>query len=414
MSTFSISKATLNRRRVLFVDDEPFALEVLQRVFEPMQNEWHMEFMTTPQSALERLGQLHFDAVVSDLKMPGMSGAEFLAQVQRQHPGVSRIILSDQADEDLIYQSVNTAHQFISKKSDPKALVKKLRKLILLRGAKFTPEIVEMICALERLPSVPQVYCELVEALASRDSDLRDTSDIVAKDAAMAAKVLQLANSAFFGLRGEVGSIYDACSFLGVETVRYLVLMVGVCEQFKTTRFLPGFVDSIWNHCVLTANIARIIAETEHTSLAMAEQAYVAGLLHDIGKLVFAENLSKSYREVIDFSKLHDQPGWQVERQILKATHADVGAYLLELWGLPESVTEAVRLHHQPSALNEALTPLGIVHVANNLAHEIGDAQQTRPSDLNFEYLQTTGLADRLPIWREVIEQTHQQAAAAA
>lgn len=414
MSTFSISKATLNRRRVLFVDDEPFALEVLQRVFEPMRNEWHMEFLTGGQAALERLEQVRFDAVVSDLKMPGMNGAEFLEQVQRRHPTTSRIILSAQADEELVYQSINTAHQFISKTSDPKMLVKKIRKVILQRQNKFSLEMIEMICALEKLPSVPTVYCDLVEALANPEADIRDLANIVSRDAAMGAKVLQLANSAFFGLRGEVSSITEAITFLGIETVRYLVLMVGVCEQFRSNLFAPGFVESIWNHSVQTANLARIIAETEHSSLALAEQAFVAGLLHDVGKLVFAENLSKSYREVIDFSKLHEQPSWQVERQILKATHGDVGAYLLELWGLPENVTKAVCLHHEPIAEEtDALTPLGIVHVANYLAHELNENRHTVVSELDVDYLNATGLTDRVPIWREAVEQTIQQAAIA-
>lgn len=397
----------------MFVDDEPFALEVLQRIFEPMSNEWHMEFLTGGQAALERLDQLKFDAVVSDLKMPGMNGAEFLEHVLRKHPNMSRIILSAQADEDLIYQSVNTAHQFISKTSDPKLLVKKIKKVILMRQSRLSPELVEMICALEKLPSVPEVYCELVEALANPEADLRDLAAIISRDAAMGAKVLQLANSAFFGLRGEGASIGDAIGFLGIETVRYLVLMVGVCEQFRCHLFAPGFVEQIWTHSVQTANLARIIAETEHTSLALAEQGFVAGLLHDVGKLVFAENLSRSYREVIDFSKLHEQPSWQVERQILKATHGDVGAYLLDLWGLPEAVTTAVRLHHEPNAaIAEGLTPLTIVHVANHLAHELNDSHESGASDLNLDYIEAAGLSDRLPIWREAVDHTQAQAAA--
>jgi HD-like signal output (HDOD) protein/ActR/RegA family two-component response regulator len=411
MSTFHISKATLNRRRVLFVDDEPFALEVLQRVFEPMRNEWHMEFLTSGESALNRLDELDFDAVVSDLTMPGMTGAEFLSQVQQRHPATSRIILSGQADEELIYKTVTSAHQFISKTADPKLLLKKVRKLVLLRNSRLTPELVEMICALERLPSVPKVYCDIVEATAKPDCDLREIAEAIRQDAATGAKVLQLANSAFFGLRGEVSSINDAVAFLGIETVRYLVLMVGVCEQFRSTRFSPGFVEQVWTHSVQTANLARIIAETEHTSLALAEQAFVGGLMHDVGKLVFAENLSKSYREVLDFSKLHGQPAWQVERQILQATHADIGGYLLDLWGLPETVTKAVSLHHQPIAEEtEGLTPLAIVHVANHFAHELTIGGE--PSgELDSDYLEVNGLAERVPVWREAIEQTMAQAA---
>ena len=293
-------------------------------------------------------------------------------------------------------------------------LVKKIRKLILLRQSKLPLEMIEMVCAIERLPSVPAVYCELVEALADPHSDLADMAKIISRDAAMGAKVLQLANSAFFGLRGEVSSILDAITFLGIETVRYLVLMVGVCEQFRSTLFEPGFVEKIWNHSVQTANLARIIAETEHTSLALAEQAFVGGLLHDVGKLVFAENLAKSYREVLDYSTLHNQQTWNVERQILKATHGDVGAYLLDLWGLPEAVTKAVAMHHEPVAEEGAdgLSPLAIVHVANHFAHDMDAVTETGVGDLNLEYLEATNLSDRVPIWREAIDQTMAQAIA--
>lgn len=407
MSTFAVSKSPLNRRRVLFVDDEPFALEVLQRVFEPMRNEWHMEFVTSGPDALERCNELHFDAVVTDLNMPGMNGAELLEQVARRHPTASRVILSAQADEDLVFKSVNTAHQFISKTADPKNLLKKLRKLILLRQSRLNLELVEMICALERLPTVPQVYCELVEALANPNSDLSDMAQIISRDAAMSAKVLQLANSAFFGLRGEVASIHEAVTFLGIETVRYLVLMVGVCEQFRSTQFGAGFVERIWNHSTQTANFCRIIAQTEQIGMGPTEQAFVAGLLHDVGKLVFAENLSKSYREVLDYAKANNVPAWTVERQILKATHGEVGAYLLDLWGLPEPVTRAVAQHHEPMVEDEEpVNPLAIVHVANHFAHELSTAKDPHSGgDLNLEYLEAMGLTDRLAIWREAIDQ---------
>jgi putative nucleotidyltransferase with HDIG domain len=158
-------------------------------------------------------------------------------------------------------------------------------------------------------------------------------------------------------------------------------------------------------HSVQTATLARMIAEAEHTSRALAEQAFVAGLLHDVGKLIFAENLSKSYREVLEFSKVNDRPVWEAERQILRATHGDVGAYLLDLWGLPESVTKAVAMHHEPVAVHgEPITALAILHAANYLAHELqGTAASGR---LNTAFIEETGLGERLRVWRDMIEQT--------
>lgn len=407
MSTFAISKSDLNRRKVIFVDDEPFALEVLQRVFEPMRTEWHMEFVTSGADALTRLEEMDFDAMITDLKMPNMNGAELLEEVARRHPTVARIILSAQADEDLVFDSVNTAHQFISKTSDPKLLMKKIRKVVLMRQTGMSSELVETICAIDRLPSVPEVYCELVEAVADPNTSLNDLAAIVERDGAISAKVLQLANSAFFGLRGEVSSVSHAVSYLGIETLRYLVLMVGVCDQFRSQHFSKAFMEGVWSHSVQTASLARMIAEAEHTSRAMSEQAFVAALLHDVGKLILAENLSKSYREVMEFSRVNDIPVWRAERQILRATHGEVGAYLLELWGLPETVTKAVALHHEPvAAEGEPISPLAILHTANYLAHELENSGGTGNGKLNLEYVEKVGLGERVRVWRDLVDQT--------
>jgi putative nucleotidyltransferase with HDIG domain len=413
MSTFAMRKSDLNRRKVIFVDDEPFALEVLQRVFEPMRTEWHMEFVTNGEEALTRLEELDFDAIISDLKMPNMNGAELLDEVARRHPRVARIVLSAQADEDLVFESVNTAHQFISKTSDAKLLMKKIRKVVLMRQTRMSSELIETICAIDRLPSVPDVYCELVEAVADPNTSVTDLAAIVEREGAISAKVLQLANSAFFGLRGEVCSVSNAVSYLGVETLRYLVLMVGVCDQFRSQHFSKAFMEGVWSHSVQTASLARVIAEAEQTSRAMAEQAFVAALLHDVGKLIFAENLSKSYREVMEFSKMNEIPVWQAEKQLLRATHAEVGAYLLDLWGLPEAVTKAVALHHEPvAAEGEPVSPLAILHTANYFAHELQTPGGGGNGGLNLEYIEKVGLGERVRVWRELVEQSAVVAAA--
>lgn len=404
MSTFSISRATLNRRRVLFVDDEPFALEALQRVFEPMQNEWHMEFVTSGPAALARMDELRFDAVVTDLKMPGMNGAELLEQVARNHSTACRVILSAQADEELVFHSVKTAHQFISKTADPKVLVRKIRKLILLRQSRLPIEIVELLCSIERLPTVPTVYAELVESLSDPQTDLMTMAEIIGRDAAIGAKVLQLANSAFFGLRGEVSSILEAVTFLGVDTVRYLVLMVGVCDQFKGIDFQHGFVENVWTHSTQTARICRVVTETELAPMALREQSFVAGLLHDLGKLVLAENRPEEYRAVLEKAHEDHRPLWQVERELLGATHGEVGAYLLELWGLPETVTRAVRYHDEPADQDAGLNALAVVHVANYLEHEISAGAAACGCELDFAFLEEANLSDRLPVWQEAVD----------
>jgi putative nucleotidyltransferase with HDIG domain len=184
----------------------------------------------------------------------------------------------------------------------------------------------------------------------------------------MAAKVLQLVNSAFFARRRAVSNITEAVSFLGIKRVADLVLAVETFNQFKSAN--AGFfsIDELWEHSNSTAMNARKIAEDQHASGQIVDESFTAGLLHDIGQLVLASRFMEEYSDVILAARNRGVPLWIVEREIYSATHAEVGAYLLAIWGLPGSIVNAVAYHHSPSATKtQKFSALSAVHAASSI-----------------------------------------------
>jgi HD-like signal output (HDOD) protein len=396
------------RKRLLFVVDEPMILDALRRMLRPMRTEWDMTFAGNGATALEMMAQQSFDVVVSDMRMPGMNGAEFLNEVMNRYPKTIRLILSGHADKDMYLQCVRSAHQFLSKPCDAESL-----KAILLRAfsldACLKNEIIQRVVSqMDHLPSVPDVYSEMVEKLHDADPRVEDIGAIIAKDMGMTAKILKLVNSAYFGLQREVTGPTDAVSYLGIDTIKSLVLALQVFSQFDGVQ-LPGFfLESLWTHSLDTAAAARAVGAAEGGEHKLRDECFVSGILHDAGKLVLALNFSEKYTEAIRRSRSQGEPLWVAEQQVFGVNHADVGGYLLGLWGLPVPVVEAIALHHTPSqSPARALSALLAVHVANALVARprSGGAPASVDRLLDLPYLGQAGLAGRVEAWRTALPQ---------
>jgi putative nucleotidyltransferase with HDIG domain len=219
----------------------------------------------------------------------------------------------------------------------------------------------------------------------------------------MTAKILQLVNSAFFGIRRRIASPIDAASYLGLETIQSLVLSVQAFSQFDSARSGGLSVERIWSHSMMTAAMAKRIAGLEQAHKGMMDEAFTAGLLHDIGRLVLGSSLPEEYQTAVAHSGEEEGRLCEYESQELGATHAEVGAYLLGLWGLPDSIVEAVALHHRPrDAAQTAFSLLTAVHAAEAMEPKLGPhAGNANAGALDMEYLQNIGLTGRADAWRE-------------
>ncbi len=389
-------------KSILFVDDEPSILQGLQRMLRPMRREWDMTFCPGGQEALRAMAEEPFDVVVTDMRMPGMDGAALLTEVSRQHPQVVRIVLSGQSSKEATLKSVGVAHQFLAKPCDPEKLKQTVNQAFALRDLLSDETLKQALSRLNSVPSVPALYTEIMEELKYPDASVKRIGDIVAEDPGMTAKILQLVNSAFFGLPRQVSSPAQAASLLGTETIRALVLSIDVFSQFEGAAVEGLAPESVQKHCAETAAIARQIATVEKATIEIVDASFMAGFLHDVGKLILAQNMSDQYREVMVHMREKGVPLCEAERAVLGATHAEVGAYLLGLWGLPESMVEAAAFHHCPSkSFGDSFVPLTAVHVANALAHgRYSEDRAAAVEELDLDYLNQLGLADRVPVWQ--------------
>jgi putative nucleotidyltransferase with HDIG domain len=244
-----------------------------------------------------------------------------------------------------------------------------------------------IVSELDTLPSVPALYLEMMEELQSVDSSIQKVGEIISQDLGMASKILQLVNSAFFGLRRSISNPADAVAYLGLDRIQHLFLALHAFSQFIPRANGAFSIDLLWEHSLSTAALAKAIIEKEGGNKEFVQDAFTAGLLHDIGKLMLACRLSDKHMETIELARTKAIPLWMSEQQILSITHAEIGAYLLGLWGLPDGIIEAVAYHHRPmDSGNKTFCALTALHLAD--CHNKNNSYRDLPAlQLDTEYL---------------------------
>ncbi|MGD9601881.1 MAG: response regulator [Gammaproteobacteria bacterium] len=378
---------------VLFVDDEAMLLAGLRRQLRPFRHEWDMAFAESAAQAITALEQRPFDVVVSDIRMPGRSGVDLLAEVAERWPRTVRVILSGEADLETACRSVKVTHQFLAKPTPPDALYQAIARAYRLRALVNDTALVERIGALATLPAIPQLYRELIESLQDPDRSIESIAALIGHDLAMAASVLRLVNSAYFALPRRITDVSEAVTLLGIDLVKTLVLGVGIFEQFGSRGVLADYLHQLCDHSLAVALRAKAIALEVGLDRPTAELAGMAGMLHDVGELVLAANYGDRLAAIVREAGRDHVALWQKEREAFGATHMEIGAYLLALWGLPDPVVEAAAYHHRPVAVTEArgVDVLTAVHVANHLVHAAGDAEEAHGAPLDEAYLHAVG-----------------------
>jgi HD-like signal output (HDOD) protein len=389
------------KKRILFVDDEELALRGLNRLLHSMREEWEMEFVDSAAKALERMAAAPFDVVVSDMRMPGMNGAELLNEVMKQYPRTIRLILSGYADRDLILKCVGSTHQYLSKPCDARALKLTVRRAANLELSMKSETLREVVNRCTVLPSVPALYSEITEVLQNPETDVETIGAIVVKDPAMTAKILKLVNSSFFGLGHEISNPNEAVAYLGTDTIKSLALFTHAFSQYQPVRIEGFSVEALWSHSLKAGAAAKAVAALTIADRKLADESYVAGLLHDVGKLVLASNLTEQYAQAVGLARKEKIPMAAAERQVFQVDHADIGGFLLGLWGLPVPIVEAIALHHKPeSAIQQTFSPLTALHIGNALGSLEHTAIAGVPATgLNVEYLKALQLETRLDAW---------------
>jgi putative nucleotidyltransferase with HDIG domain len=377
--------------RILFVDDEASVLQAMQRAMRDMRNEWTMQFVSGGAAALEELAKNAADVVVSDMRMPGVDGWQLLGEVRRRYPQTVRLILSGNADSSSIMRAVGIAHQYLAKPCESAALRAAISQTYSLRTLLSSDHLAQMVGRVDMLPVAPKAFQEILACMQRPTASVADAGEIIGRDVTLTANVIKLVNSAFFGARQPITTASRAAAYLGMDTLGALVLGYGAFKSGVATGIAGYSLERLWQHSLDTATAARAVALLEGQSAALAECAFLAGMLHDVGKVVFATRPAAT-----------DAASASSEESLrqMDAHHAEVGAYLLGLWGFPNSIIEAVAFHHAPSFENVGLSLPKLVHIADQLVHQrqvVGSGSPGHPMQPGL--LEHLGLEARWPEW---------------
>jgi putative nucleotidyltransferase with HDIG domain len=421
-------------KRILFVDDDPKEIKGLRKMLRSMRYEWEMEFAVSGGEALNFMAKSPFDVVVSDMHVPKTGGVELLDAVMERYPETVRIIHSGHSDKEMLLRSVKSAHQFLMKPSSAETVKYTIERACKLQDLLRSETLRKIVAGIKNLPSLPALYSLIVAEMHSKDASLKKVSHIISQDVSMSAKILQLVNSPFFGLPQKITDPQQAAVYLGMDTLKSLVLSIHVFSLFAEDAELHGFsLAEMCKHSLMVGRLARDIACTETDDKEVAEEALVAGILHDIGKLILLK-IPRQYNQVLDFIERTGCDLVEAEYTVMKTSHAELGAYLLGLWGISENIVESVAFHHNPSKLLENMfsmlnessgkglgkmkskdgklktrsikkdstgfTTLTAVHIANALIVQMNCSSDTTFSPyVDMLYLRTLNLTDKLREW---------------
>lgn len=392
--------------RILFVDENRDVLEGFKRVLFKMRRDWRMDFVTSGEEALERVERGEYTAVVSDTGMPGISGIQLMQIIRENHPGVARIIVSANADMKELMDALGTAHQFLVKPVEPEILKDTLMRVMNLMKELRDPGLKALLNKIHSLPTQPELHLELLQAVSS--GSIKEIGSIIEKDPSITVKVLQLVNSPFLGVNRHITDIIHAVTLLGIDILKGLVLSLEIFSKFPLSGMARRELDNIFAHCTSVANYARVIASEIFADKDLANESYMGGMVHDVGKLVILSNFTEQYFAIKEEVEQTGQSSYDIERRVLGTDHARLGAYLLGLWGLPEMLVSTVAYHHTPAAYYyKTFSPVLAVHIANALKsnEETGMVVDTKslPPDVDLTLIRELNLIEKiLPAMRAV------------
>lgn len=354
---------------ILFVDDVPNILSGLKRTLRPLRHDWNVLVANDGEQALDILGSEPVDGVISDMRMPKMNGLELLAEVKKRHPEVVRIVLSGQADKNLIFEAIGVAHQFLLKPTPTETIIRVLNNIADFK--KWMPHgaMKAKVAGLDTLPCSPDVYEKLMACLDTDFSSCSCFNTLFAGDIALSAKVLQLANSSFFAAEGAKIDSGEAAMHLGDEFLRRIAMADFTFKPLANPA-LQDILGTLVNYSRQVAETARHVALNAGLDEQQAHEAFQAGLLHNIGTLILITLRSQDFTDLFNRAAREKGRLPYYEKQAFGASHDAIGAALMSIWGLPATLVNSAAYHCDISGYNTTATtpgPVECLYIADKI-----------------------------------------------
>jgi HD-like signal output (HDOD) protein/CheY-like chemotaxis protein len=387
------------KRSIYIVDDQPQVLEIAVAIVEAMMPQAVVTGFGEPLKALEAVKTCPPDMIISDQRMPGMSGSQLLEATRVAAPGTLRIIMCGFVGLDHLTE-ITSAHQYVAKPFDALQLRTLLERTFAAHDRVGDPHLKTVVTSLRSLPSLPQVHHSLMVELRNEQGESSAIGHMVAQDAGLSAKVLQLANSSLFGRDYLVTSPVEAVICLGTSMVSAVVLSQTLFKHYHAHADPEFSITRVWNHCWETAALAQSYCQQQGLPRAAREEAFLTGLLHETGRLILLDNFPEQYKGACAAARQAGSPLEPRLREVFQAAPCEIGAYLLDLWGMPNSVVAAVSLLEHPEKENAAgFTIASSLHIADHVATKESPPDPFPAAEWNVAYLRSIGCSEDLQHW---------------
>lgn len=372
-------------KKILIVDDEVQILKALVRLF--MDSDYDVVTSEGGAEALKILEQQQFNMVISDMRMPYMDGYELLSKVKELYPKTVRIILSGYSDEKVVFHALqkNIAKLYVFKPWKNNELIKIVTQLLETEDILNNSNLLKFINNIENLPTIKTNYQRIIN-LIKDDTDISSISSEIERDISISAKILNVANSAFYG--SKTGSVKQAVSYIGLQNTKKLVIATSIIDTMSEQREAGGMIKNIWTHSFLSNKLLAFLYE-KHLNKRIPELYTSAALLHNIGDVFFLKYFYEEYVNLLFKAKTQKENISKLEKEAFTVSHNEAGAYLLGWWEFPFPLVETALYHHNPldsKVINKEL--LCAVHIVTKYAAEMLGYQWTEGFDLcTFDFL---------------------------
>ncbi len=384
------------RLNVLFVDYEIRVIDGLRRQFRSQRSNWDMRFASSGEEALKMLDEEPANVVVSDMRMPGMCGAELLKSVRENWPDTVRFVLSGQTDQSELLKDIGSIHQFVQKPCDPDRLTHAITRTHSLISLVESDKLRSVVAGIQSLPIVSQVYVRLVDALKDDTSNADMVTRIVEEDVGLCAKILQLVDSAFFGMPRRTVSVKDAIVLIGMKNLLQLVMSARIFDTLNQNNSDQGIITELWSKSSGIGGVAKKLAKDSGQSQDIYDQVCLAGVLSHIGRAILARAMPDEFSEVVKSSESNGKTIREQELEIIGVPQELIGAYALGIWGFSDTIVESVARQETPSLsmISDRGHPLFWLHLARSLQ---GKSSYIDPVHLDEDWVSGIGV-DNLEI----------------
>jgi HD-like signal output (HDOD) protein len=392
------------KKNILLVDEDALVLKALKRSLRRVKDQYNVRYAQSAQEALAQLEHDTIDVLITEVRFINSDSELFLRSFLKQYPSAARIVLTGYIAMDAVFKFAGLAHQLLAKPWSDQTLIETIQRADLISQMLCDDRLKRTLNMIENFPSIPSVYMELTEKLKNKEVSMDEVGAIIIRDPSLTIKLLQIVNSPYYGLPMPVTDPKKAVNLLGLDMVKGFVLSSGIFKQYEQVSVAGLHIDDLWQHSLKSANIVRQIAKQERLGKEIEEASFIASLLHDVGKIIIASNLPNEHKEICHRKASDGLPGWQTEQMVLGASHCQIGAYLLGLWGLPLPIITAVLEHHKLKVDEHTqIDQTVLVHVADAIENSLLTPSKDPITDVNPEVVSRLHLVESIAKWHQQI-----------